>query len=84
VPITTEVVSLNPAHGKVYLIKDYVIKFVSHWFSLGTSVSSTNKTDCHSLTEILLKLELNAIAPSPTISNEKCVVEEKCNTKQRK
>jgi hypothetical protein len=25
------------------------------WFSLGTSVSSTNKTDCHEITEILLK-----------------------------
>jgi len=28
-PITTKVVSLNPAHGKVYSIQDYVIKFVS-------------------------------------------------------
>jgi hypothetical protein len=27
--ITTNVVSLNPAHGKVYSIQDYVIKFVS-------------------------------------------------------
>ena len=34
-PITTEVVSLNPAHGKVYLIKDYVIKFVSDWQQAG-------------------------------------------------
>jgi hypothetical protein len=28
VPITTKVVSLNPAHGKVYSIQLYVIKFV--------------------------------------------------------
>jgi hypothetical protein len=28
-PITTKVVSLNPAHGKVYLIQHYGIKFVS-------------------------------------------------------
>jgi len=28
VPITTEVVSLNPAHGEVYSIQHYVIKFV--------------------------------------------------------
>jgi hypothetical protein len=28
------------------------------WFSLGTSVSSTNKTDCHDITEILLKVAL--------------------------
>ena len=29
VPITTEVVSSNPAHGEVYSIQDYVNKFVS-------------------------------------------------------
>ena len=28
-PITTEVVSLNPANGEVYLIQHYMIKFVS-------------------------------------------------------
>jgi hypothetical protein len=28
VPITTNVVSSNPAHGKVYSIQHYVIKFV--------------------------------------------------------
>ena len=30
-------------------------------FSLGTQVSSTNKTDCHDIAEILLKVELNTI-----------------------
>ena len=29
------------------------------WFSLGTLVSSTNKIDCHDITEILLKVALN-------------------------
>jgi len=29
VPITTKAVSLNPAHGEVYSIQHYVIKFVS-------------------------------------------------------
>jgi hypothetical protein len=29
VPITTKAVSLNPAHGKMYLIQHYVVKFVS-------------------------------------------------------
>jgi hypothetical protein len=29
------------------------------WFSLGTRVSSTNKTNCHDITEILLKVALN-------------------------
>jgi hypothetical protein len=31
------------------------------WFSPGTPVSSTNKTDRHNLTEILLKVALNTI-----------------------
>ena len=29
------------------------------WFSPGTAVSSANKTDCHNITEILLKMVLN-------------------------
>ena len=54
----------------------YMIKFVSHlirdqvcqslvtgwWFSLGTLVSSTNKTDRHDITEILLKV----LNPNPS------------------
>ena len=31
------------------------------WFSLGTPVSSTNKTDRHDITEKLLKVALNTI-----------------------
>jgi len=31
------------------------------WFSPGPPVSSTNKTDCHDITEILLKVALSAI-----------------------
>ena len=31
------------------------------WFSPGTSVSSTNKTDCHDITKLLFKVALNAI-----------------------
>ena len=64
VPITTKVASLNHVHGKVYLIQHNVIKFVSDLrqvsgFSPGTPVSSTNKTDRHNITEILLKVALN-------------------------
>jgi hypothetical protein len=32
------------------------------WFSEGTSISSTNKTDHHNLTEILLKVALGTIS----------------------
>ena len=35
------------------------------WFSPGTPVSSTNKTDHHNITEILLKVALNTINPNP-------------------
>jgi hypothetical protein len=31
------------------------------WFSLGTPISSTNKTDLHDITEMLLKVVLNTI-----------------------
>ena len=31
------------------------------WFSMGTRVSSTNKTDHHDITEILLKVAINTI-----------------------
>jgi hypothetical protein len=34
------------------------------WFSSGTPVSSTNKTDRHDITEILLKVSLNTIPPT--------------------
>jgi hypothetical protein len=34
------------------------------WFSPGTVVSSTNKTDDHDITEILLKVALNTIKPT--------------------
>jgi len=69
VPNTTNVVSLNPPHGKVYSVQHYVIKFVSDLrqvigFFTGTAVSSPKKTDCHDITEILLKVVLNTINPS--------------------
>ena len=34
------------------------------WFSPGTPMSSTNKTDRHDITEILLKVALNTIKPT--------------------
>ena len=65
VPITTNVVSLNPAYGKVYLVLyttlcDKVCQ-VSVFFP-GTPVTSTNKTDRRNIAEILLKVGLNTTA----------------------
>jgi hypothetical protein len=69
VPITIKVVSSNPIHGEEYWMQHYVIKFVSNlrqvrgflWRAL---VSSTNKTDRHNITEMLLKVALNTINPN--------------------
>jgi hypothetical protein len=37
------------------------------WFTPGTPVSFTNKTDRHNITEILLKVALSTIKPKPNI-----------------
>ena len=47
-------------------VQHYMITFVlslatGRWFSLGAPVSSTNKTDRHDITDILLKVALNTI-----------------------
>jgi hypothetical protein len=52
----------------VYSIQHYAIKFVSDLWQVcgfvgGILVSSTNKTDCQDITEILLKVVLNTITP---------------------
>ena len=42
--------------------------YKGRWFTPGTSVSSTNKTDRHDITEILLKVALNTITQHIQIS----------------
>jgi hypothetical protein len=71
-PITTKVGNSNTAHGEVYSIQLYVIKFVSG-FLPGTQVSSTNKTDHHDITEILLKVALNTISIFSLFLSKNCV-----------
>ena len=53
--------SSNPIHSNVYSRQQNVINSVTDLFSLGTPISSTNKTDHHDITEILLKVALNTI-----------------------
>jgi hypothetical protein len=55
VPFTTKIVSSNPVNGEVKKI------VTGRWFSAGTPASSTNKTDRHDVTEILLKVVLRTI-----------------------
>jgi hypothetical protein len=63
VPITIKVVSSNPAHflDTTLCDKDYQWLAVGRRFSLGTPVSSTNKTGRHDIAEILLKVAFNTI-----------------------
>jgi hypothetical protein len=57
------IVKITTVHGKVYSIQHYVIKFVSVRSVVvpGTLLSSTNKTDRHGITEIVLKVPLYII-----------------------
>ena len=68
--ITTKVVSSKPVHGEVYSIQhcDKACQWlaIGRSYSPGTSVSSTNKTNRHYITEILLKVALNNIN-QPTV-----------------
>ena len=55
-------------------VQHYVIKFCQWlttglWFSPGNPVSSTNKTDRHNITEILLKVVLNTIKQTNNQTN---------------
>ena len=67
----TNVVSSNPVpEGAMYSIQHYVIQFVSHLWQVGgfLRVSSTQKTDRHDVTEILLKVALYTITLTLNIS----------------
>ena len=63
--ITIKVVSLSPANGEVHYMQTYALNLSvildKPLDFLRTSVSSTNKTDCHDVIEILLEVELNTI-----------------------
>ena len=59
--ITTDVVSSNLDQGTTLCDK------VCQWFSRGTLVSSTNKTDRHDITGILLIVTINSIKQTNNI-----------------
>ena len=62
VPITTNVVSSNPARAR--FAQYHVIKFVSDLQQVG-GFSCYNKTDRHDINKILLKVALNTITLTP-------------------
>jgi hypothetical protein len=63
VPITIDVVSRISIRASCSTLCDKVCQWLStdRWFSQGPPVSSTNKTDHHNITEILLKVALSTI-----------------------
>jgi hypothetical protein len=60
VPIATNVVSLNSAHGKVYSMQNYVINFASDIRQV-SGVLQLIKIDHHDMAELLLKVALITI-----------------------
>jgi hypothetical protein len=62
-PITTDVVSSNLDRARCTTLCDKACQWLARgrWFSPGPPDSSTNKTDCHDITERLLNVVLNTI-----------------------
>jgi hypothetical protein len=57
----------QPYKGYIALYSQTCVMWPSNgcgrwWLSLGSPVSSTNKADCHNITDIVLKVALNTIA----------------------
>jgi hypothetical protein len=74
VPITTKAVSVNTAHSEALMIQHYVKKFVSNIRQVGgllwvLQFPPSNKTGCHDINEILLKVGLNIITLTFSNSN---------------
>jgi hypothetical protein len=71
VPITTNVVSESCSWRSV--LNTTLCDKICQWFSLGTQVSSTNKTDCHYITEIVLKVALGIFNMQGTWHSKNCI-----------
>ena len=59
-----------PRRGVLYTtLCDKVCQWLAtgQWFFSGTPVSSINKTDCHNIAEILLKVEFSTIKPNQAL-----------------
>jgi len=52
-----------------FIVVYFVTLYKNIWKKMypGILVSSTNKTDCHDVTEILLKVAINTITPTPPL-----------------
>jgi hypothetical protein len=72
--------SSNLDQGEVYSMPHYVMKFVSdlrqtgRWFSPGTPVFSTKKSDLYDIAEIVLKVALNTIKQTNKQTNPSIIL----------
>ena len=57
---------------------------VGRWFSPGPPVCSTNKTNCHDITEILLKVALNTITLNQPTNQQIKNIGKNSKTKKKK
>jgi len=64
VPIVTDVVSSNPTQ----------LLATGQWFSSGSPISPTNNTDCHDITELLVKVALNTIKSNQDNDMKMCIM----------
>ena len=68
--ITTNVVGSNHAHGEVYFIQHFEIKFISDLRQFGDFLRVLRfpqpmKTDRYDITKVLLKVALNTLTLTP-------------------
>ena len=61
----TTTCTISAYHPKSCEFEPRKLFATGRWFSSGTPVSSTNKTDRHDMTEILLKVALSTINLNP-------------------
>ena len=61
-------VNFSDLFGNVSYTCHFFYQINLWWFSLGTPVSSTIKTDRHDITEVLLKVALNTITLTPQLN----------------
>ena len=63
-PIVTDVVSSNPTQ----------LLATGQWFSSGPPISPNNKTDCHGITELLVKVALSTIKSNQANAMKMCTM----------